>query len=80
MSGQRKFSVTAQWDDEAEVWYVSDTDVPGLATEAATIDELVRKLKVMVPEMLELNGLIDASNPCVPFSFMAEVVGADHRC
>ena len=30
-------------------------DVPGLATEAPTIEALMAKLRVMVPELLELN-------------------------
>lgn len=49
------FHIATKYDDEAQVWYVSDSDVPGLATEAPTVDELLRKLKVMVSEMLTLN-------------------------
>jgi predicted RNase H-like HicB family nuclease len=51
----RSFTVTAKWDEEAKVWYVADSDVPGLATEAPSVDALLEKLKVMIPEMLELN-------------------------
>ena len=54
----KQFTVTAKWDEEAKVWYVADSDVPGLATEAPSVDALLEKLKVMVPEMLELNGVI----------------------
>lgn len=32
-------------------------DVPGLATEAPTLDELLAKLAVVVPELLEENGV-----------------------
>jgi predicted RNase H-like HicB family nuclease len=56
MQDVRAFTVRAEWDPEAEVWYVSESDVPGLATEAATIEELKRKLDVMVPELIELNA------------------------
>ena len=42
-------------DDEAEVWYVSDTDVPGLVAEAASERDLVRKIRELVPELYELN-------------------------
>lgn len=76
----RKFFVTAEWDDEAGVWYVSDSDVPGLATEASTMDELLRKLRVMVPELLELNGVIGHEHPGVPFSLMANSTGASGHC
>jgi hypothetical protein len=30
----KRYTVTCHWDKEAEVWYVAETDVPGLATEA----------------------------------------------
>jgi predicted RNase H-like HicB family nuclease len=48
--------VRADWDPEASVWYANSDDVPGLATEASTVEELMTKLKVMVPELLDLNG------------------------
>lgn len=41
------------WDSEAEVWWISKTPIPGLVTEAPTLDALHQKLAVMVPEMLE---------------------------
>lgn len=67
----RQFTVKVEWDHEAECWYVSDTDVPGLATGADTLDELFQKLAVMVPEMLEANGLIRQSHEDVPFELIA---------
>ena len=39
-------------------WVASSNNVPGLVTEAETLERLVEKLRVMVPEMLELNGLL----------------------
>ncbi len=50
------FIVKASFDTEAGVWYVSESDVPGLATEADNFDDLCKKILVMVPELLELNG------------------------
>jgi hypothetical protein len=35
-----EYIVRCQWDDEAGVWYVDDTDVPGLSTEAETFELL----------------------------------------
>ena len=43
----------ATWDNEANVWWVSKTPIPGLVTEAETLDALHQKLVVMIPEMLE---------------------------
>jgi len=51
----RAFTVHAEWDHEAKVWFVSDSDVPGLATGAATLPELQDKLQAMIPELIELN-------------------------
>lgn len=52
-----KVLVEAMWDQEAKVWIAASDDVPGLATEAETLDDLARKLGVIVPELLAANGL-----------------------
>ena len=57
--------VRAEWDEEARVWVATSDDVPGLATEADTMEALVDKLKVMIPELLEANGVTDFGE--VPF-------------
>jgi predicted RNase H-like HicB family nuclease len=56
------YTVRAEWDDEAAVWVATSDDVPGLVTEAETLEELITKLHVMVPEMLELNGVLGAAD------------------
>ena len=57
------YHVQADWDPEANVWVVTSDDVPGLATEAATIEELTARLRTMIPELLEANGLLPAGVP-----------------
>jgi predicted RNase H-like HicB family nuclease len=52
----KPYFVRAEWDADAEVWVATSDDVPGLVTEAATIEALHDKLKSMVPELLEANG------------------------
>lgn len=37
------FKVQAFWDKDAEVWVVTSDDVPGLATEASTIEAINAK-------------------------------------
>ena len=49
--------VRAFWAREAAVWVAESEDVPGLATEAETLEDLMAKLTVMVPELLEENGV-----------------------
>lgn len=50
------YEVRAIRDSEARVWVATSADVPGLVTEAPTKAELERKLRALVPELLEFNG------------------------
>ena len=49
------YTVTAIWDPEASVWVATSDDVPGLVAEASSVEELSEKLKILIPELLELN-------------------------
>jgi predicted RNase H-like HicB family nuclease len=51
----REYEVRAFWDPEASVWVAEGEDVPGLVTEAETVEQLIAKLQVMVPELLDAN-------------------------
>jgi predicted RNase H-like HicB family nuclease len=68
------YHVKAEWDAEAEVWVASSDDVPGLATGADTFEELIAKLKRVIPELLEENGLLPTGTDDVPFAVIAERV------
>ena len=50
--GLRNIQVTADWNAEARVWIVTSYDVPGLITEAATMEVLWQNLKIMIPKLL----------------------------
>jgi predicted RNase H-like HicB family nuclease len=52
------YRVFASWDAEAKYWIASSNEVPGLATGAATMEELIGKVRTMVPELLALNGML----------------------
>ena len=43
------------WDEETGVWYVSDTDFPGLVAEAVSERDLVERIRTLVPELYALN-------------------------
>ncbi|WP_343630361.1 DUF1902 domain-containing protein [Roseateles sp.] len=45
----------AEWDPDASVWLATSDEVPGLVTEAETLEALEAKLKVMVPELIDAN-------------------------
>jgi predicted RNase H-like HicB family nuclease len=53
---QKVLFIRAEWDDEANVWVATSDDVPGLATEADTMEALSLKLETLVPELLTENG------------------------
>lgn len=51
----KQIIVAATWDSEAKVWVAESEDVPGLAAEAESPENLLEKLKTLIPELLELN-------------------------
>lgn len=70
MRHDKTLIVRAVRDDEAEVWVATSEDVPGLATEAATLNDLINKLKVMIPELLDENG--QGGGDEIPFRLLSE--------
>ncbi|MEO8098709.1 MAG: DUF1902 domain-containing protein [Acidobacteriota bacterium] len=52
------YEIRAQWDSEAGVWVAESEDVPGLVAEANSPNVLVQKLKTLIPDLLELNGVL----------------------
>jgi len=67
MKGKPVF-IRAEWDEEAMVWVATSDDVPGLATEAVTMEDLIEKLKVMIPELLMGNNTVIEDE--VPFEII----------
>lgn len=53
---QRPLYIHADWDAEAKVWVATSNDVPGLATEADSVEALLAKLETIIPELLAANG------------------------
>lgn len=48
------WTIRAQYDDEAHVWYSVEGDLPGFAADADTIEGLVEKAAAMMPDLLEI--------------------------
>lgn len=69
--------IRAEWDEVASVWVATSDDVPGLATEADTLEQLSTKLETMVPELLDANGSLEG--PEVPFELLARKLSVVHR-
>ncbi|MDZ7961756.1 MAG: DUF1902 domain-containing protein [Aulosira sp. DedQUE10] len=55
---QITFKVEAFWDSDAQVWVATSDDVPGLVTEASTIEVLTQKLREIIPELIVLNNIV----------------------
>lgn len=55
----RLIVVRATWDSEAEVWTVESSDLPGLVTEASSLDELDAKLPDLIRDLLEVSESAD---------------------
>jgi hypothetical protein len=49
----RLIVVRATWDDDAKVWTAESTDLPGLVTEAESLNALDAKLPGLIQDLLE---------------------------
>nr|VFJ68999.1 MAG: protein of unknown function (DUF1902) [Candidatus Kentron sp. DK]VFJ69540.1 MAG: protein of unknown function (DUF1902) [Candidatus Kentron sp. DK] len=73
MPARKTIHVKAIWDDEAKVWVAESDDVPGLVTEASAWDRLMEKLRVLIPELLEANGMLEeGAESEIPFHLLSE--------
>jgi len=61
------YHIQARWDSEGGVWVAESEDVPGLVAEAESPNALAKKLRVLIPELLELNGALEAGGDPVEF-------------
>ena len=57
------------WDAESDRWYTDTTDIPGLALDSGSLDALMEKVRLLAPDMLEINK--DYTGP-IRFQFVAE--------
>jgi len=55
---QTTYQVDAFWDTNATVWVATSDNVPGLATQAETIEALSQKLRTMIPDLLFANKAV----------------------
>ncbi len=54
----REYIVDVEWDDEARVWVATSADVPGLVSEAASLDVLLERVRAVTPELLADNATL----------------------
>ncbi len=51
-----QWTIRAEYDSEAKVWYSTEGDIPGLAVDGETLEALAAKAGSMLPDLLEING------------------------
>lgn len=49
------YEIRIEWDATAGVWYIEDSNIPGLVGEAPTLEAMMVLLRIRIPEMLEAN-------------------------
>lgn len=52
---EREYQVHIDFDDEAGVWFVAQSDIPGLRLEASDPIRLIERISDAASELIELN-------------------------
>ena len=72
--------IRAEWDPEARVWVAESANLPGLVTEAETVELLFEKLRVMVPELLSYSpDLASAFLPTTTKPCARDLIGGNPK-
>lgn len=53
---KNNYVIVCAWDDEAKVWYIQESEVPGLSIEAPTREAMNNRIEQAIPELLRLNA------------------------
>ncbi len=51
-----EYVINFSWDDEAKVWVAICDDIP-LALESESLDDLIHRVRLAAPEIINLNNL-----------------------
>lgn len=49
------YTVKLFWDRDADVWIATSDDIKGLILESGSLDVLIERVRMAVPELLKLN-------------------------
>ena len=52
----KTITASVRYDDKCKLWYIKHCDMPGITTEAETIDDLSAKLPELIRGLTEANG------------------------
>ncbi len=73
------YEIRAQWDSEASVWVAESDDVPGLVAEADSPNLLILKLRTLIPELQESNGIAHQPNASFHVLYQNGHIGVTHQ-
>jgi len=51
-----EYTILLIWDDEASVWIAESDDIPGLILESDSFNVLIERVKIAIPDLLEIDG------------------------
>ena len=51
-----EYMIVLSFDDEAQKWYAQNDEIP-ITLEDFSLDTLINRVKLAVPEMLEMNNM-----------------------
>ena len=51
-----EYTVKLFWDSDASVWVATSDDIRGLVLESGSLDVLIERVRMAVPELLKLNN------------------------
>ena len=51
-----KYTIVLSFDDESQKWYAQNDEIP-IILEDFSLDTLINRVKLAVPEMLEINNM-----------------------
>jgi len=51
-----EYPIALSFDDETQKWYAQNDEIP-IILEDFSLDSLIKRVKLAVPEMLEINNL-----------------------
>lgn len=54
--GKMNYTVNLLWDTDASVWVATSEDIKGLVLESGSLDVLIERVRMTVPELLRLNN------------------------
>jgi len=67
-----EYTIIIAFDDEAQKWYAQNDDIP-IILEDYSLDKLINRVKLAVPEMLEINNK-PCKDICLVFKLESQVI------